>query len=232
VAKIDLDRRAAIGRAKSAKTREQLLGAARSLYAQRAVEAVTVEDVVREAELAKGTFYIHFKNIEAIQMAVADELAEAFVTMLQPRRTIVDDPVERIADGCLTFMHQAVLNPAWGSLVARYAWSFPTVGGGAREMLADDLRRAARQKFIGSISFELASAIVVGVVLNVMRSASEGNLRTPDVANAVIAILLALGASRRKAESALKRVVQEIKSLESSASKRSTPDQKRRPRSA
>src|SRR5262249_22689442 len=153
--RIDLTRRAEIGRAKSAKTREQLLRAARSLYATQAVESVTVEDVVREAEVAKGTFYVHFNSIEAIQMAVADELTETFVTLLQPRRAVIKDPIGRIADGCHTFMHQAALNRTWGGLVARYAWSFPTVGSAARALLADDLRQAARQKRIAIVSPEL-----------------------------------------------------------------------------
>ena len=104
MAKIDPARRAEIGRAKSARTREQILDAARSLYARQAVESVTVEDVVREAGVAKGTLYVHFNNIEAVQMEVADELTQTFVDLLQPRRAIFEDPIERIADGCRTFL--------------------------------------------------------------------------------------------------------------------------------
>jgi AcrR family transcriptional regulator len=206
VAKIDLAKRAEIGRAKSAKTREQLLGAARSLYAKQAIESVTVEDVVREAGVAKGTLYVHFKNIEAVQMAVADELTQTFVNLLQPRRAIFKDPIERIADGCYTFLHQATLNPKWGGLVARYAWSFPTVGSVARGLLADDLRQATRQDRIASISSDLGTAIVVGIVLQVMRSASEGNTQSSDVPFAVTAILQSLGVPRRNAAAVVKRV--------------------------
>jgi AcrR family transcriptional regulator len=208
VAKIDLAKRAEIGRAKSAKTREQLLAAARSLYAKQAVESVTVEDVVREAGVAKGTLYVHFKNIEAVQMAVADELTQTFVDLLQPRRAIFRDPIERIADGCYTFLHQATLNQKWGGLVARYAWSFPTVGSAARSLLADDLHQAARQKRIAEISSELGTAIVVGIVLQVMRSASERDVQSSDVPFAIAAILQALGVTRREAAAVVKRVTQ------------------------
>lgn len=207
MAKIDLVKRAEIGRAKSAKTRVQLLDAARSLYAQQAVESVTVEDIVREAGVAKGTLYVHFKNIEAVQMAVADELTQTFVDLLQPRRAIFTDPVERLADGCHTFLHQATLNPKWGGLVARYAWSFPMVGSAARGLLADDLRQAARQDRIAGISPDLGSAIVVGIVLQVMLSASEGNVRSPDVPLAVTAILQSLGVTHREATAVVKRVI-------------------------
>ncbi len=206
MAKIDLAKRAEIGRAKSARTREQILGAARSLYATQAVESVTVEDVVREAGVAKGTLYVHFKNIEAVQMAVADELTQTFVDLLQPRRAIFEDPIERIADGCHTFLSQATLNLTWGGLVARYAWSFPTVGSAARGLLADDLHQAARQGRIAEISPHLGTAIVVGIVLQVMLSASEGSVRSPDVPFAVIAILQSLGVSRREAHAIVKRV--------------------------
>jgi len=208
VAKIDLAKRAEIGRAKSAKTREQLLTAARSLYAKQAVESVTVEDVVREAGVAKGTLYVHFKNIEAVQMAVADELTQTFVDLLQPRRAIFRDPIERIADGCYTFLHQATLNQKWGGLVARYAWSFPTVGSAARSLLADDLHQAALQKRIAEISSELGTAIVVGIVLQVMRSASERDVQSSDVPLAIVAILQALGVTRREAAAVVKRVTQ------------------------
>lgn len=206
MAKIDLAKRAEIGRAKSAKTREQLLEAARSLYARQAIETVSVDDIVREAGVAKGTLYVHFRNIEAVQMAVADELTESFVALLQPRRAIFKDPIERIADGCRTFLHQATLNPQWGGLVARYAWSFPTVGSAARGLLADDLRQAVRQDRIAGISSDLGSAIVVGIVLQVMRSASEGNVQGPDVPLAVTAILQSLGVTHREATAVVKRV--------------------------
>lgn len=211
VATVDLARRAEIGRRKSAKTREQLLGAARSLYAKQAVISVTAEDIVREAGVAKGTLYIHFKSLEAVQMAVADEVTQTFVDLLRPRRARFLDPVERIADGCFTFMHQAIVNRMWGSLVARYAWSFPSVGIGARNLLADDLRHAIRRGLISGISLDLGTAIVVGTVLQVMQSAGEGNFGEFDVPIAVMAILRSLGVSRPEATCAMKRIGKEAR---------------------
>jgi AcrR family transcriptional regulator len=206
LAKIDLARRAEIGRAKREKTRRQLMKAARVLYSTRAIESVIVDDVVRQAGVAKGTFYIHFENIEALQMAVADELAQSFVELLEPRRSRLNNPIELIADGCFTFIDQAVQNPFWGGLVARYAWAFPTVGRAARDLLAEDLHRATVKRHVAAISPELGSALVVGIVLQVMRAASERRLHGSDVPAAVVGILSALGVSRRVATAAVKRV--------------------------
>ncbi|MEK1890465.1 MAG: TetR family transcriptional regulator, partial [Phyllobacterium sp.] len=70
MANVNLIRRAEIGREKRVKTRAQLVEAANSLFAGRAVESVTVDDVVQEAGVAKGTFYTHFDSLEALTAAV------------------------------------------------------------------------------------------------------------------------------------------------------------------
>jgi AcrR family transcriptional regulator len=69
MARIDRARRAEIGREKRARTRSQIVAAASSLFAQRAVESVTVDDVVAKAGVAKGTFYVHFDDLAALTAA-------------------------------------------------------------------------------------------------------------------------------------------------------------------
>jgi len=71
MARIDLARRAQIGRDRRARTRSQLIEAARALYGRSPIEAVTVDDVVAEAAVAKGTFYVHFDGLAELQAAVA-----------------------------------------------------------------------------------------------------------------------------------------------------------------
>ena len=102
--RIDLARRAQIGRDRSARTRAELLAAARALYAARPFDQVTVDDVVGAAGVAKGTFYVHFDSLAELQSLVADELAREFDELLQPRRLALDDPIERIAAGCGAFV--------------------------------------------------------------------------------------------------------------------------------
>src|SRR5689334_13237434 len=103
MANIDPIRRAEIGREKRARTRAQLVAAARALFARQAVESVTVDDVVRQAEVAKGTFYVHFEDLRELTAAVADELIKTIDDLLQPVRLSIDDPAFRIAFGCSCF---------------------------------------------------------------------------------------------------------------------------------
>ena len=106
--RVDLMRRAQIGRRLRAKSHAQLIRAG-------AVDFITVDDVTREAELAKGTFYVHFQHLDDLRASVADELARELDDLLQPHRTAIADPVERIATGCAAFIRQALHDPAWGN---------------------------------------------------------------------------------------------------------------------
>jgi len=56
MARVDIVRRTQIGLRLREKSRAQLIRAARALFAIRSVDSITVDDVTREAELAKGTF--------------------------------------------------------------------------------------------------------------------------------------------------------------------------------
>lgn len=56
VAKINLERRAKIGRERRARTRVQIIEAAAMLLAERSGKALTVDAVAEAAGVAKGTF--------------------------------------------------------------------------------------------------------------------------------------------------------------------------------
>ncbi len=206
MARIDLKRRAEIGRERRAKTREQLIAAARFLLTRRSIDSVTIDDVTWQARLAKGTFYSHFRRLDDLWAAVAAELVEAFADLADASRRSVADPVEAIAVGCAAFIGEAQRDPAWGGLIARGAWAFPTVAGAARERLKANVRLAQTQGRLGLFSTEVGSDLVFGIVLQAMRSASEARLSARDVADVIQAILRALGVRAKDVECAMRRL--------------------------
>ena len=206
MARIDLARRAQIGRDRRARTRSLLVEAARALYARGPIEAVTVDDVVGEALVAKGTFYVHFASLVELQGAVADELAREFDELLQPRRLAIDDPVERIAAGCGAFIGEALRNPAWGALVARGALSIPDVGEDARRRLIEDLQRAAASGRLGDMAPELAFELAIGILLQAMQAASQRRIAVQQAPSVVAGILRAIGVKPEEAQGTALRV--------------------------
>jgi len=206
MARIDLARRAQIGRDRRAKTRAQLMQAARALYAEKAIDSVTIDDLVSEAGVAKGTFYVHFEHLPDLQVALADELAQELDDLLQPFRLQLADPVERVAAGCAAFIREAVGNPSWGSLAARGAWALPSVARAARANLREDLRLAAAAGRLGAMTPELGFEIVSGIVIQAMRAAGEGRISSSDAPAAVEAVLRALGVGSAEAHAIVVRV--------------------------
>lgn len=203
LARIDQKRRAEIGRERRARTRAQLVEAARFLFTSRSIASVTVEDVTKQARLAKGTFYSHFRQLDDLWAAVAAELVAAFADIADASRRSINDPIEAIAMGCAAFIGKAQRDPAWGALITRGAWAFAPVAGVARERLKENLRLAQRQGRLACSSIDVGFDLVFGIVVQAMRSASETRLSHRDVPEVVQGILRALGAKPEDAESAL-----------------------------
>jgi AcrR family transcriptional regulator len=207
MAKVDLARRAQIGRDRRARTRAELIRAARALYAARTFDSVTVDDVVNAAELAKGTFYVHFDGLDDLQNAVADELAREFDDLLQPHRLSLDDPLERIAAGCGAFLNEALHDPAWAALIARGAAAMPGIARVARGRLHEDIRRAAATGRLHGVAPDLAFEFVLGITVRAMQSAAEGRLKPKHAPVIVSGILRAIGVTAEQAQEIAFRLV-------------------------
>jgi AcrR family transcriptional regulator len=193
MARIDLARRAEIGREKRARTRVQIVDAGLILLADRPPEALTVDSIVEAAGVAKGTFYYHFQSVDELAAAVGVKLADTFDELLARSRLDQPDPIERIAFAFTRFLEKATSDPVWARLVVRSAQA----PAGIRENLKADLAQAIAEGKLSIEDVELAADIVVGVWLQVTRGTLERRA-APDLAGqALDAALRALGAIRR-----------------------------------
>ena len=201
MANVDPIRRAEIGREKRARTRAQLVAAAKLLFAMRAVESVTVDDVVKAAGVAKGTFYVHFKDLRELTATVADELIESIDSVLQPGRLSIRDPALRIAFACCCFIDKALSDPGWAAVVTRMA-ATASIGENARRHLFEDLSRLSKGSR-GGIAPKLGQEIVGGIMLRLLGAFAEGKLSSRDRDAAIGAILRAIGLNARQVNAAL-----------------------------
>jgi AcrR family transcriptional regulator len=69
-------------RADAARNRERVLAAARRLFADRGVRAVTMSDVAREAGVAKGTVFHRFGDRAGLALALVDEHERALQELI------------------------------------------------------------------------------------------------------------------------------------------------------
>jgi AcrR family transcriptional regulator len=197
MARIDLARRAEIGREKRARTRAQIVEAGALLLAERPPEALTVDAVVDAAGVAKGTFYYHFQSIDELAAAVGEKLAKGFDDMLAPARLGMPDPIARMSFAFTEFLEKAIADPAWARLIVQSAQAPTEFVRSVRENLKADLAAAKAQGRLTMQDVELAADIGLGILLGVMRGTLQRRA-TPDlVSQALDAGLRAIGASPR-----------------------------------
>ncbi len=142
MAKVDLARRAEIGRERRERTRTLIVDAGMMLLADRPREALTVDAVVEAAGVAKGTFYYHFQSIDELAAAVGEKLGESFDALLTPARLELKDPVERLSFAFSRFLEQAISDPDWARLVVQISQSPTEFAPGIRSNLKADIVQA------------------------------------------------------------------------------------------
>jgi AcrR family transcriptional regulator len=82
-----------------AANRKAILEAGRRVFARLGFEATTVRDIIRETDLAAGTFYNYFKSKEAVFAAIAADSTHRFRHRLQD--------VRKNANTIETYIHAA-----------------------------------------------------------------------------------------------------------------------------
>jgi AcrR family transcriptional regulator len=195
MAKIDLARRAEIGREKRARTRAQIVEAGAMLLAERPLEALTVDAVVEAAGVAKGTFYYHFQSMEELAAAVGEKLGESFDELLAPARLSLQDPIARLSFAFTQFLEKAIADPVWARLVVQSAQAPTEFARSVRAHLKTDLSEARAQGRLTVQDVELAADIVLGIWLQVTRGTLHRRVASDLIGHALDAVLRALGAS-------------------------------------
>jgi AcrR family transcriptional regulator len=193
MAKVNLERRAEIGIAKRARTRAAILEAARACYAAPTAAPITVEAVMQAAGLAKGTFYVHFQDLAALEVELAAALINELDGRLQPARLTADHPLTRLATAVGILLHDLASAPPRARLVARALASVPEVGDAMRAHLRQDLRAARAEGLLAMNSVDLAALVVAGLCEQAVREIGNGRIEKKAVPDIVRAVLRAIG---------------------------------------
>lgn len=87
---------------KAKKRRSQVLSCAAELFAERGYHQTTVDHIVKRAAIARGTFYLYFKD----KRSIFEELLDTFLAALRERIIRIDPSLGR--ERCLLLMRQNI----------------------------------------------------------------------------------------------------------------------------
>src|SRR3954463_14550292 len=94
---------------RKAQNRAKLLDAARKVFAEKGLGGATARDIVRETDLASGTFYNYFRDKEDAFRALLEEIAEPSRALVRaPRREPGMSVEQRVANAYRAYFEWAV----------------------------------------------------------------------------------------------------------------------------
>ena len=88
-------------------TRGQLVGIATRMFAERGYEDTSIEAVLREAGVSRGSLYHHFASKEALFEAVAEEVETSVGAQTVAAASGTADPVEALRAGFVAWIRLA-----------------------------------------------------------------------------------------------------------------------------
>lgn len=197
--RVNLERRAEIGLEKRNRTRAAILEAARTCYAAPRGAAVTVDAVMQHAGMAKGTFYVHFEDLAALETELGAALTEEIDRRLQPARLSASHPLTRLATASTVLLRDLARSPAQARLVARAAAAIPNVANAMQAHLRQDLADAEAAGLLGVAPVELAARLVTAMSRQAAQDLAEAKIDKASIPEIVRAILRAIGCTPREA---------------------------------
>jgi AcrR family transcriptional regulator len=150
-----------------AANRAAILDAARRVFSEIGYGAATVRDIVRETDLATGTFYNYFPDKESVLHALLDETAAEIRSRVREARKTSTTLEEFVEGGFRAYYGYLVEDPQTFELLRRNVGTVrslfdePTVGAGVQE-LREDLEAGIRSGVVPDHDVEYMAAAMVG----------------------------------------------------------------------
>ena len=176
---------------KSARTRARLMDAAVEVFARDGFEAASVNEIARMAEVANGTFYVHFRDKDAIAAEVAARIAADTADQIDRAMAGMDDALDRFAFATRQFIAFASSQPLWGWVLIRAASFLPRMNRQMESHMSADLRRGRRQ---GLITVEI-DAFLLDTIVSMIFAALAARLRGdagPEAGSRVTELILTM----------------------------------------
>lgn len=198
-----VDHRTRVGRERRARTQSRILAAALRVYAEQGPDAPVIDDFIRAAGVARGTFYNYFKSTGELFEATAKWLEEDMIVSIETGIGSTKDPLERLTNGVRLWLLRASSDAAWCSFVVRNRRRSPLV----EQQLAGDLRGGRRKGVFSFPSVDVARDMTVGTVLEAMTRMMHGRVPSTYIDDVTRIVLRGLGLSSADIDAALAQPV-------------------------
>ncbi|WP_244918506.1 TetR/AcrR family transcriptional regulator [Phaeobacter gallaeciensis] len=126
------------------RNRQALIEAARDIMSTRGVDAATMSEIARKADVGAGTVYSYFKSKDELAIAVLETLMHDLALRIEKVTDTFEDPAQVYAFGIRTVLDTATGDPRWQQLLHRSEVISDTMFRKMGPFAIRDLRRASQ----------------------------------------------------------------------------------------
>ncbi len=199
-----VNHRTRVGLERSARMQIRIVEAALQVFAERGPDAPVIDEFVRAAGIARGTFYNHFKTVEELLHATSEWTTAEALRGIEAAMAELDGPTLRLGVGLRLFFARAQRDPVWCRFVAR-VWK---VGG--LELPVRDLEAGIRLGHFCVPGQQAAQDLLFGGIREALHRIGAGGA-APSFGDQVAEVCLrALQADSRRITAVLAHELPEI----------------------
>ena len=159
------------------RTREALIRAGRRLFAEQPVDAVAIDDIVRAADVAKGSFYNHFADKEALVRAVTVEIRSGVERAVGRANAGIDDPARRVARAICVYIRYAIDEPERAGVLVRVHSGHTSTSAPLNQGLVEDVASGLAAGRFSIATLESGVLYILGISqISLIRIAQEPSL--------------------------------------------------------
>jgi len=193
------DHRTRVAAERRDRMRRRLFASAIQLVAKQGTATTSIDDVIRTADVSRGTFYKYFDAVDTLFDQLALVVLNEIIETVEPGVIQFEHPAERMATGMRMVVQLVLANRQIAGFLVRMGW--PETRGG--EVLMDlprrDLEEGFRRGKFVAMPMELALNIVSMTVLGSVHALLAPRVPAGFVDQAVASALRALGVQHKDA---------------------------------
>lgn len=196
------DHRTRVAADRREKMRARLIESAMLVFARRGADGSVIDEVITTAEVSRGTFYHYFRTNEELLAAVAEEVGNQLLQIVDPVIRELPDPAARVACGIRLALTVGRAHPHLAGFMLRVGP--PALGAQslATVYLPRDIEAGIESGRFAAMPARLAFDLITGPVLAAFHTLLTTVVPDDYPQQLAQAVLMALGVPRAAATKA------------------------------
>lgn len=193
------DHRTRVAAERRERTRARLLAGALPVFAEHGMDAKVIDLVIRQAGVSRGTFYNYFRTSEELFTALAQEVSNQILAVVNPTVLRHEDPATRVACGVSASIRLGMDQPLLARFIVRGGPAALATGGRTTEVVLRDVRAGMACGRFTVADERLAFDLIVGPVIAAFHTVLTREVPADYPEALAQAVLQALGVEQAEA---------------------------------